>query len=173
MAHRLAAMADDPFAILGIDKRFAIDEENLRRRYLSASTQMHPDRFPDPVEQADAVESMSRLTDAYRVLCDPESRARALLALSGAEEEGDKDKLPPALLMEVMEVREEMEAAIEASNQAELDRLRQWADSQRAEHLQQLATLLDKPLDAIIATKAWLELNALRYIQRMLEQMPD
>ena len=166
-------MTDDPFALFDTPKQFSIDEQELRQRFLKASAQMHPDRFPDPIEQAEAVDQMSRLTDAYRVLCDPESRARALLRLSGHETDSDKDKLPPDLLMDVMEVREEMEAAIEASNRGELDRLRTWANGQRDRYLKQLSTLLDGELDPKKASKARLELNALRYMERMLEQMPN
>lgn len=166
-------MSNDPFELFEIDKRFEIDTEQLRKRFLSASAQSHPDRFTDPLDQAEAVERMSRLTDAFRVLTDPESRAHALLRMSGLEAEGDKNKLPPELLMEVMEVREELEAATEASNRAELDRLRSWASERRGQHLAKLAALFDQTLDASKAEQVRLELNALRYMQRMLEQMPD
>jgi len=166
-------MNSDPFTTLGVDRRFDLDTEDLRRRFIAASSEVHPDRFTDPIEQADAVEKMSRVTDAFRVLSDPELRARALLRLSGLEAEGDKDKLPPDLLMQVMEVREEMEAAIEASNRPEMDRLRGWAESQRQQYLDQLKALFENELDAKSAAKARLELNALRYMQRMLEQLPD
>lgn len=165
-------MSDDPFAIFGLERRFSIDEQALRQAYLKASAEQHPDRFIDPIEQADAVEAMSKLTDAYRVLSDPELRARALLTLSGLELAEDKDKLPPDLLMEVMEVREEMEDAIASSNEAELDRLRAWANGQRDSYLKKLGVLLDEELDASTASQVRLELNALRYMQRMLEQMP-
>jgi len=166
-------MPDDPFALFDLERRFAIDEEKLRQRYLRDSSRMHPDRFPDPLDQADAVEQMSRLTDAYRVLCDPEARARALLQLSGVEDESRKDKLPPDLLMAVMDIREEMESAIASDDRAELDRLRKWATQQRAGYLEKLGAILEGQIDAATAGKARLELNALRYMQRMLEQMPD
>ena len=166
-------MSDDPFALFGLQRSFAIDEAALRQAFLKASAEQHPDRFVDPIEQAEAVERMSLLTDAYRVLGDPELRARALLALSGLELAEDKDKLPPALLMEIMDVREEMEAAIETRNQAELNRLRQWANDQRQGYLNKLAALFEGELDQAKASAVRLELNALRYMQRMLEQMPD
>jgi molecular chaperone HscB len=163
----------DPFELLGVPCRFSVDEAALRQAFLKASAEQHPDRFVDPIEQAEAVETMSKLTDAYRVLSDPELRAKAMLALSGLELAEDKDKLPPDLLMEVMEVREEMESAIESGDPAELDRLRRWANEQRAGYLGKLGALLDEGLDAEKAKAVRLELNALRYMQRMLEQMPD
>ena len=162
----------DPFEVLGIGRRFSVDEPALRRAFLKASAEQHPDRFVDPIEQAEAVERMSLLTESYRVLSDPELRARALLQLSGLELAEDKDKLPPALLMEVMEVREEMEAVIESGDQAELDRLRTWASEQREGYLEAIALLLEGDLDTGKAGQVRLQLNALRYMQRMLEQMP-
>jgi len=165
-------MSTDPFDTLGVDRRFDLDAQALRQTFLAVSAETHPDKFVDPIEQADAVERMSRLTDAFRVLSDPESRARALLRLSGLEAEGDKDKLPPDLLMEVMEVREALESAIESDDTAELNRLRAWATERREQHLGQLAGLFASPLDADAASRVRLELNALRYMQRMLEQMP-
>lgn len=150
-----------------------MDESALRQVFLKASAEHHPDRFVDPIEQAEAVETMSQLTDSYRVLSDPELRARSLLALSGLELAEDKDKLPPDLLMEVMEVREEMESAIESGDQAELDRLRSWAIDQRVGYLDKLAALFDSELDASKVSAVREQLNALRYMQRMLEQMPD
>ncbi len=165
-------MTDDPFATLGLDRRFDLDETELRQRFLSASAQAHPDRFTDPLDQADAVEAMSRLTDAHRELADPESRARALLRLSGLESDGDRDKLPPDLLMQVMEVREELEAAVEENDQGALERLRAWAHDERGQRLSALAGHFANTLDADSAAAVRLELNALRYVQRMLEQMP-
>lgn len=162
----------DPFAILGVPQQFAVDEQALRQAFLKASAQQHPDRFVDPIEQAEAVEQMSELTDAHRVLRDPELRARALLRLSGLELPADKDKLPPALLMEVMDVREELEDAIESNNALELDRLRVWANDQRDAYLGKLDALFRAELDAGKAKAVRVELNALRYMQRMLEQMP-
>ena len=162
----------DPFEILGVPRRFSVDEQAIRQAFLKASAEQHPDRFVDPIEQAEAVETMSKLTDAYRVLSDPELRARALLSVSGLALAEDKDKLPPDLLMEVMEVREEMEDAIASGNEAELDRLRAWANGQRGMYLKKLGVLLDEELDASKASQVRLELNALRYMQRMLEQIP-
>jgi len=159
--------------MLGVERRFVVDEPALRHVFLKASAEHHPDRFVDPIEQAEAVERMSQLTDAYRVLSDPELRAKALLALSGLELAEDKDKLPPDLLMEVMEVREQMEAAIESGDQAALDRLRKWASEQRAGYLEKLEALFAGELDQAKASAVREQLNALRYMQRMLEQMPD
>ena len=75
-----------------------------------------------------------------------------------------------------MEVREALEEALEHRDEAELKRLRQWAEQQRDERLRTVGDLLEQgdpsePMDEEAARRARLELNALRYAQRMLEQM--
>ncbi len=161
-------MTDDPFETLGVEPRFDLDETDLHQRFIRATAAAHPDRYLDPLEQADAADRASQINHAYRVLSDPESRANALLATLGGPAKEDDPSLPPDLLMDMMEVREEMEAAIEANDSADLERLRKWAEGRRAEHLDRIAA----HFGANDLAQVRLELNAMRYIERMLEQMP-
>ena len=166
----------DPFATLDLPRRFHLDEEELERRFVVLSSEHHPDRHTDPIAQADAADESSKIGHAYQVLADPEKRANVLLALRGGPAKEDDQSLPPELLMEVMEVREELEDAIAEGDEAELTRLRRWAEQQRDQRLQTIGELLDRgdpnqPLDEAAAKRVRLELNALRYAQRMLEQM--
>ena len=72
-----------------------------------------------------------------------------------------------------MEVREALEDAIASNDQTELSRLRTWASEQRDIYINQISLLLQSDLDTEKAGQVRLPLNALRYMQRMLEQMPD
>lgn len=169
---------EDPFEILGVPRRFAIDPAVLEQRFVALSSEHHPDRHSDPMAQADAAEKSAEVGWAYQTLADPESRANALLTLRGGPAKTDDQSLPPELLMEVMEVREAMESALHEEDEAELARLRVWAVSQRDERLARIGTMLDAgdadaPLDEASAQSVRVELNALRYAQRMLEQMPQ
>lgn len=168
---------DDVFEILGVPRRFDVDEAELHRRFIAASARTHPDRFADPVAQADASQRSAAVNGAYRVLRDPQTRAEALMVLLGGPvPEADKS-LPPDLLMQMMDIREEMQEAIEAVDTATLDRLRTWAQQQRAARLEAIAALFDRAQAADChgdeLKRARLELNALRYVRRMLEQMPE
>ncbi len=160
----------DPFAILGLPPRFDLDEAELHARYLSAAAATHPDRFADPLEQAEAADRAALLNDAYRTLTDPEQRANALLRMLGGSAKQDDNTLPPDLLMDMMDVRERMEDAIASSDADALAALRTWADQQRKSHLDRIAALFAaEPPDL---KQVRIELNALRYIERMIEQMP-
>ena len=162
-------MANDPFELLGIEPRFDVDEAELHRRFIAASSATHPDRFNDPLEQADAADRAAAINAAYQTLSDPERRANALLLLRGGAAKEDDKSLPPDLLMEMMEVRERMEEAVASDDAAELDALRQWVDAERRSRLDHIASLFH----ASDLAGVRLQLNALRYVERMLEQMPD
>jgi len=173
------------FEILDCPVRFDLDTAALQRRYLQLSAAHHPDRFADPDAQAEAAERAAAINQAYQILRIPERRAEALLILLGGTSSSTDKSLPPELLMQMMEVREELEQALASHDQATLNRLRTWARAQRTERLQHIGQILAQffpPPDALAAQpssdreallkQARLELNALRYFQRMLEQLP-
>ena len=164
----------DPFETLGLPPRYDLNEAELHTRFIQASAATHPDRYTDPVEQAQAAERSAEVNHAYAVLSDPERRADALLTLLGGPAKDEDKSLPPDLLMDMMEVREQLEEAVAQENLDELNKLRNWANDQRDAHLKIIRALFaDKDtLVPEVAKSIRLELNALRYIQRMLDQMP-
>jgi len=103
---------NDPFATLGVPRRFTLPAAELEQRHRDLSRVLHPDRHvaAPPAERRAALERAVAVNDAYRALRDPLARAQSLLALHGAAL-ADGDRAPPALLMEVMELRESLDAA--------------------------------------------------------------
>ena len=157
----------DAFDLLGLPPSFDVDPAALETAYLREAAATHPDRFEDPLEQADAADRASAITTAHRELKNPERRARVLLTRHGVSTDGAGSP-PPALLMEVMELREELEAALHEQDDVEVARLRAGVDAKRSEHVKRISTLFaTDPVDTdgVIA-----ELNALRYMQRTLDQ---
>ncbi len=164
----------DAFDLLGVEPRFDLDGADLRDRLLTLAAANHPDRHTDPFDQAEAADQLSRVNEAYRTLADPERRANALLARLGGPSKADDKSLPPGLLLEVMEVREELEQAVAAEDHAAIARLRKWATDQRAQRLDSVAKLFATATadPAALVQAVRLELNAWRYFERMLDQMP-
>ncbi|MEM8738220.1 MAG: Fe-S protein assembly co-chaperone HscB [Planctomycetota bacterium] len=163
-------MTQDPFTLLGLPAEFDLSPEELERRYLSAAATHHPDRHPDPLDQADAAERTAEINTAYQMLREPESRANALLALRGGPSAADDRSLPPTLLMEMMEVGEAVEKAAEKKDGPTLSRLRGEVEQKRAAHLEAVGALFQaEPMDPAAIR---LELNGLRYVERTLSQWP-
>ncbi len=111
----------DYFESLGLERRLALDEADLQKRFYELSRQWHPDRFArkSEAEREQALENSSRLNDAYRTLRDPILRAMHLLELEGFEigEQRSKD-VPPELLEEVFELNMALEELREGDESA-------------------------------------------------------
>ena len=156
--------------------QFDLDTKALHRAFIQQSALNHPDRFIDPLQQADAAQRSACINKAYQTLKSPFDRASAMISMLNDSPAADTKQLPPNLLMEMMEIREELEEAQTNQNQAELDRLKKWAHDQEDQHMQIIAQSLDQAIQTpadqrtALLAKATEQLNAMRYIQRMLEE---
>eukprot|EP00965_Chrysotila_dentata_P238612 6202620-Pleurochrysis_carterae.AAC.2 len=115
----------DLFALLGVERSFALDSAQLHSAYKRVMSEFHPDRLghKSASDQADAASHTAAVTHAYTVISRPHLRAKHLLELRGRpldEDEGG-DLLGAEFLMEVMESRE----AIESATSAQMSKLRE------------------------------------------------
>ncbi|MBM3981167.1 MAG: hypothetical protein FJ304_12935 [Planctomycetes bacterium] len=103
----------DHFDRLGLPRRFVFDPGELERAYLARSRAVHPDyHLAGPSADLGAsLELSSAVNEAYNVLRDPFARAEHLLALEGGPGPGEQKDVPPAFLMEILDLREQVEAA--------------------------------------------------------------
>ena len=89
---------------------FAVDVPALRREFLRLQGRAHPDKHAG-ADKARAAGLATRINEAYRTLQHPLRRAQYLLALRGVDVAADETAsvADPALLAEVLEVREAIE----------------------------------------------------------------
>ena len=165
-------MSSDPFDVLGIAPAFPVDQAALRSAWLKATARHHPDRAPDPEE---AHRTLALVNEANRALADPERAAGALLTRLGGPTPDKHKALPDGFLMEMLEVRDQLEEAKQSRDPGDIARLEAWADEQRAMWIERVTTLFashgesDDRRDEIRES-----LNAWRYIERLIEQLdPD
>jgi molecular chaperone HscB len=161
------ARADDPFALLGLLPAYDVDLAALERAFFERSKALHPDRVAGaPAAERVAALSRSRaLNDAYQLIRKPVSRAEYLLARAGVTI-GDNERLEPAFLMEILELREELAEARVAGHRERVADLERAMKARRTEALDALPGLFAAgDLQAIKH-----RLIALRYIHRYLEE---
>lgn len=185
------AQPDDPFDLLNLPARFDLDRAAIQAAYLARVTDAHPDRAVSPTAAANPVapdtDALSaRLNRARETLADPERRADALvLRLHGPSRQQDRS-LPDGFLMQMMEVREQIDAELAtarastgstrvAEDDPTLAKWLDWADARRDEHIAAVKRIL-ADIDGAIDQAARLrlarrELNAWRYIERLVEQL--
>lgn len=163
----------DPFAVLGLPRRYGLDAATIERAYLDRVAKAHPDAVAgamnDGEDESDMDRPASELNDARRVLSNPEQRAIALWRLLGGVE--DK-QLSPAFLMEMMATREAMESS---KDPAERGRWEAWTSERRAEYAARVGELFAR-IEARAAAPEILrdirqQLNQWRYIERMAEHI--
>jgi|CXWL01.1.fsa_nt_gi molecular chaperone HscB len=101
------------FEIFSITPVFDIDITRLEAEYFKAQRQYHPDRFVGKPagERNQALQKSMDINHAYETLKNPLTRAQHLLQLQGIIVGTDADTIKPsnALLMEVIELREQLE----------------------------------------------------------------
>jgi molecular chaperone HscB len=176
-------VAADHFAVLGSERRFAVDVAELERRYKELSRQLHPDRFAraDARARRASLARTVQLNEAWKTLRDPVRRAEYLLSLAGIEvggEEGTRKTVagekqrvpvPQALLMEVMELRE---ALLEARGEGDDARVAALAADVAARKQRAMAAVGEAlgrtPLAVDAAAE---ELVAVRYFDRFLDEV--
>jgi molecular chaperone HscB len=101
------------FELLGLPTQFALDEAALHRAYIQKQQVVHPDRK----DSTNIALSMD-VNQAYQTLKSPLLRAQHLLALHGLKVNSEKDSFAPdnTLLMEIMELREAQQEAVDADS---------------------------------------------------------
>ena len=172
----------DRFAVLGLPRKFGVDLATAEAAYKDLSRKLHPDRFAkaDPQARKASLARTVELNDAWRTIKDPARRAVYLLELAGFGLAGDdrkagaasstatrKVEAPPALLMEILELREELGEAHEAGDAAKVAAM---ADKMRARAAASMAEI-GEALDAGRFERAAQALVALRYFQRFLDEV--
>ena len=169
-SHCGAILPPDPkadfFAVLGAERRYDLDLGDLEGRYRDLSRKLHPDRFAmaDARARRASLQRSVQLNEAWRTLKDPFRRAEYLLSLSGVSL---TKEVPPALLMETLELREELGEARAAGDDRKVQAM---AAAMRARVEAAMRTVgegLAAGDHAGVAT----ELVALRYYRRFMDEV--
>ena len=168
-----------PFEVFGLEASFGVDLDVLKRRLLKLSRIVHPDYFAgaDSATRSLAERNSAHLNEAYAVLADPAARADWLVLRLGGPKENERREMPKDFLLDVLEWNEALDAAREAGGgsreRAQLDQLERTLRAQREAVLATLATTLTPlpPRSSELLNEARARINALRYIERTLEQI--
>jgi len=96
------------FELYDIPQSFHPDAAKVKSKFYELSRKYHPDRFAN-ADDAAKIESlrMSALNnEAYKTLSDPDKVMAYILKLNNLLEDEEKYSLPPAFLMEMMDLNE-------------------------------------------------------------------
>ena len=169
----------DHFERLGLPRRFSLERDELERRYLALSRELHPDNFQlgGSLEQRASLELSAALNEAYTVLRDPFRRADYLLQLEGGPTPAELKEMPGAFLEEMLELRMEVEQIKRAPDSPEFSAF----ERQLAERCENLARAigdcfarLEKATNRQPVMKEIRQLlNAARYVQGLVRDLRE
>jgi molecular chaperone HscB len=165
-------MAVDHFERLGLPRRFSLGRAEVEREYLARSREVHPDfhQLAASAEQAAALEASSALNEAYAVLRDPFRRADYLLGLLGGPTAAAAKEMPPAFLMEMLELREAIEELRgQAADAPERTRLEQELTERYDGLLAEVGKRFER--DEVPLREVRELLNAAKYVQGLLRDL--
>lgn len=99
------------FELFNIPVSLNFDRSKLALKYFELQKKYHPDFFVNASEQEqeEALQISSQLNNALKILKDENETIKYLLLLKGLLVEEEKYKLPPAFLMEMMELNEDLD----------------------------------------------------------------
>jgi molecular chaperone HscB len=179
----------DHFAVLGLPRRYGIDLAEAEGAYQKLSRRLHPDRFAtaDPRARRASLAHTVQLNQAWRTLKDPVRRAEYLLELAGVDVAGDDQKpsagaqretrkvaVPPAFLMEILELHDDFGEARRGGDAAKVAALTAEMRGRAAEAMKTISAALDTGStaapEAAGLDEAARALIALRYYRRFLDE---
>ncbi len=165
----------DYFQLLGLDRRFDLDEKALTSSFRAVVRKVHPDRFCDQPEEVRnlATKLSADLNNAITTLKDPARRAAYLLHLAGGPCAKDERGVPDGVLMEVMELRERIEGANASGDLIALTGLRDEIAARREELLADMSKSADYLNEGSEKNRIALRLliNAVKYFDTLASEV--
>ncbi len=134
------------FELFQLPPSFQLDLDRLDRRYREIQARVHPDKAAhlSDTEKRLFLQWATLANEAYNTLKRPLDRARYLLRIHGVDtREEDNTAMPPEFLLEQIEWREELQAAVALKSLTALDGLAARLRKEMNSLLGSLATLLD------------------------------
>jgi molecular chaperone HscB len=170
----------DPFATLGLPRRYDIDMHELETRYRELQRALHPDKHAGAgaSQRRLSLERAVAVNEAYRTLKDDLRRAEALLALfqdnDAAHEPSSTQPQDTEFLMQVLELREALDEAKEARDRARVETLTEQVQGMRAATRAELVgvfLVLEAGAAETALSQAASLLGRLKFFDRFLEQV--
>jgi molecular chaperone HscB len=127
--------------------RFRPDAAAIKSKFYELSRRYHPDRvtMADDATRAEALRMSAMNNDAWKTLNNPDSLMAYILKLHGVLEEEEKYSLPPAFLMEMMDLNETLsDYEMEPANTTLQEQAQTMLQTQLHDWQQSITPLLDQ-----------------------------
>ena len=166
------------FEVFGFQISFDVKPEELEERYQELFFGLHPDFFVSASSEEKLLSegAAAILNNAYNTLKDQTSRADYLLKLLFERQNLDVRSLPDGFLAEMFFLQEELDNLINSKDLIKLSKMNENIQKRKtnieAEYFVLFRKYEENPEDTTIPQQLQTNLNAERYLKRLLERIP-
>lgn len=162
------------FELFEIPVQLKVNKATLPHKYFELSRKYHPDFFANAsaAEQAEALEKSALLNKAFRTFQNPDETIKYVLQLKGLLEEEEKYELPPAFLMEVLEINEAM---MDADDETTREKLKLAINNLQQDIYEPVQEIMEHYQEGATSEKELLQVKEYyykkKYIDRIKQQL--
>lgn len=166
------------FELFEIPVQLKVDSADLKKKFYSLSRKYHPDFHSqtEAANQLDVLEKSSLLNKAWKTFQHPDETIKYVLQLKQLLEEEEKYELPPAFLMEVMEINEQLMDAKMEGDQATMTEVRSTIEKMQKDLYEPVKNAIENYQDYFTSEKELLQVKAYyfkkKYLNRILAGLP-
>ena len=159
------------FETFGLPVQLKVDKIDLSKKFFELSRKFHPDFYANstPSEQRSALEITANLNKAFKTFQNPDDTIKYVLQLKGLLEEEEKYELPPAFLMEVLEINEKL---MDAEDDPELKlNLKSAIGNLQSEIYDPVKKIIELYQDGVTTKKELLQVKEYYYKKKYLNRI--
>lgn len=162
------------FELFDIPVQLKVNAASLSKKFFALSKQSHPDYYisESKEDQEEYLERSALINKAWKTFHSPEATIKYVLQEKGLLEEEEKYELPPAFLMEIMEINE---ALMDSEDQNTSDNLKPKIENLQSEIYEPVKEIVEHYQEGITTEKELLQVKDYyykkKYLQRITQQL--
>ncbi|NOT52303.1 MAG: Fe-S protein assembly co-chaperone HscB [Chitinophagaceae bacterium] len=159
------------FELFEIPVQLQVDKAGLPKKYFELSRKYHPDFFVNSSEddKTNALERSALLNKAFKTFQTPDENIKYVLQLKELLQEEEKYELPPAFLMEVLEINEQLMDA--GDDDGLKTKLRSAINDLQSEIYEPVKETVENYKDGITTEKELLQVKEYYYKKKYLDRL--
>ena len=163
-------MAMTYFELFDIPAKLKVNTASLSKKFFEMSKKFHPDYFANEKEevQAEALEKSALLNKAWKTFQNPDATIKYVLQEKGLLEEDEKYELPPAFLMEVLEINEQL---MDADDNVAKESLQSTINNLQADIYEPVKEIVESYQESTTTEKELLQVKEYYYKKKYLDRI--
>ena len=158
------------FELFDIPVKLKVNTATLSKQFFALSKKHHPDYFANESEavQAEALEKSAFLNKAWKTFQNPDATIKYVLMEKELLVEEEKYELPPAFLMEIMEINE---ALMDSSEPAVATKLKVEIETLQSAIYNAVKEIVENYQEGITSDKKLLQVKEYYYKKKYLDRI--